>query len=99
MKTFIYAAATATLFAALPASAQMMGDGGMGMRSCVMNGAFVPCPPAGGMAMGGPGMRQGGMVQGGMAQGGMAMEEPGMERRMTRREMRAQQRMERQQRM
>ena len=85
MRKLFFIASALTVFAAAPASAQMapmMGDG-MGMtsgRSCVQNGAFVPCPPMGGM-------------QPGMAGGGMAMQQPMAERRMTKREMRMQRKM------
>ncbi len=70
----------------------MMGDGMMGGsyagKSCVMNGAFVPCPPAGGMQ---PAMMDG---RPGMRGPGMREE---MDRPMSRREMREMRRMERMQ--
>lgn len=95
MKTLIVAAAL-SLVAVVPASAQMMGDGmgaGMAGRSCINGAQFVPCPPMGGM--------QPGMMRPGMAMNqGPGMQEPGMaDRRMTRREMREQRRMMRQQNM
>jgi hypothetical protein len=54
MKGLLFATAALSIAAALPASAQMMGDPGMpmGAQSCVMNGQFVPCPPGAGMRPG-----------------------------------------------
>lgn len=95
MKRILFACGALALASAAPASAQMAGGPGMPMgggKSCVMNGQFVPCPPAGGME---PGM----MDRSGMAGGGMAMQDGGMERRMTARERREQRRMMRQQNM
>lgn len=83
MKRILFAASALSLLAIAPASAQMLGMGMMGTtgQSCVSGGQFVPCP--------GPGAMQPGMA---------AMEEPAMApQKMTRREMRAQRRMAREQ--
>ena len=88
MKAFVIASALAVM-AVAPAAAQ---------QSCVMNGAFVPCP--------GNGMGMGGGMNGGMMNNGMGMQSgqqgmmnnQGMQnRRMTRAEMRRMKRMQRMQ--
>ena len=98
MKRLFPIAVALSLVGIAPASAQMVmgGDMAMGGQSCVMGDQFVPCPVAGAMA---PGMMRPGMVQPGMMYPPeMAMEdEAEMQRPMTRREMRMQRRMNRQQ--